>query len=86
MIKGITHVIFDHNNPDNTELTRNFRDITGETQTLTRLPGGVIIKIRETADQPPHKVAPMAPAENDKTINTTLEANYNQSTKFREIT
>jgi len=65
MIKGITHVIFDHNNPDNTELTRNFRDITGETQTLTRLPGGVIIKIRETADQPPHKVAPMAPAEND---------------------
>lgn len=65
MIKGITHVIFDHNNPGNTGLTKNFRDTTDATQTLSRLPGGVIIKIREAANQVPHKEKPVAPARDD---------------------
>ena len=62
---SITHVIFDHNDPDNTELTKNFRDITGATETLSRMSGGVILKIREAANKPPHKAAPVAPAKND---------------------
>ena len=65
MIKNITHVVFDHNDPDNTGLTQNFRDITGATETLSRMPGGVIIKIREAANKPAHEPAPIAPAEND---------------------
>lgn len=65
MIKNITHVVFDHNDPNNTGLTRNFRDITGATETLSRMPGGVIIRIREAANKPAHEPAPVAPAEND---------------------
>ncbi|WP_455218326.1 hypothetical protein [Kaarinaea lacus] len=65
MIKNITHVMFDHNDPDNTGLTRNFRDITGATETLSRMPGGVIIRIREAASKPAHEPVPVAPVEND---------------------
>lgn len=63
---SITHVIFNHNDPDNTELTRNFRDITGATETLSRMPGGVILRIREAANKPSHKAIPAAPVKNDK--------------------
>lgn len=65
MNNKVSHVIFDHNDPDNTELTKNFRDITGLTQTLSRMPGGIIVKIREAADQAPHKQSPVAPAKDD---------------------
>jgi hypothetical protein len=61
MIKGITHVIFDHNDPDNTQLAANFRDITGATQTLARQPGGVILMIREAAQAAPQHPTPAAP-------------------------
>ncbi|WP_455199556.1 hypothetical protein [Kaarinaea lacus] len=65
MIKNITHVVFDHNDPDNSGLTQNFRDITGATETLSRMPGGVIIRIREAASKSADHPAPVAPAEND---------------------
>jgi hypothetical protein len=63
---SITHVIFDHNDPDNTELTKNFRDITGATETLSRMSGGVILRIREAANKPSHKTIPAKPVENEK--------------------
>jgi len=65
MIKGITHVVFDHNDPDNTALAANFRDITGATETLSRLPGGVILRIRGAADKAPEAPAPVAPVTGD---------------------
>jgi len=65
IMKNITHLIFNHNDPDNTGLTKNFREITGETETLTRMPDGVILKIRESASKSKMKPVPAAPVEND---------------------
>ncbi len=77
MIKGVTHVVFDHNDPDNTALAKNFRNMTGATETLSRLPGGVVLRIRGAADKAPETPAPVAPAKDDApaipTANTTSE-------------
>lgn len=65
MIEGITHLIFDHNNPDNTRLASNFRELTNDVLTLTRQPGGVILKLRETPKASPH-TPPTTPVEGDQ--------------------
>jgi hypothetical protein len=64
-IKGITHVMFDHHDPDNAALAKNFSEITDATQTLAILPGGVIIKVRAAADHPPKAATPAAPVKGD---------------------
>jgi hypothetical protein len=58
-IKGLTHVAFDHHNPDNSALAKNFSEITDATETLAVLPGGVIMKLRDAARAKPE--APPAP-------------------------
>lgn len=55
MIKGLTHLAFDHNNPDNTRLARNFRELTNDVLTLSRQSGGIILKLRETPKTSPHE-------------------------------
>lgn len=45
--KQITHVIFNHRNPKNHDLARNFADLTGFTETLDIQQQGVIIKIKQ---------------------------------------
>lgn len=61
MIKGITHLIFNHNDPDNTQLAKNFRELTDATITLSRQPSGVILAVRDAPQQDPHAPQP-APA------------------------
>jgi hypothetical protein len=65
MMKGVTHVMFDHNDPDNTRLAQNFRALTGATQTVARLPGGVILKLRDANTQPVTP-APAPPVSGDR--------------------
>lgn len=67
IMKGVSHIIFNHNNPDNTELARNFREITDATLTLARQPGGVILQIRNAVKNKtsPRPAPPTAPIEGD---------------------
>lgn len=65
MIKGLTHLIFDHNDPDNTLLAKNFREMTDATVTLSRQPGGVILALRDAPKEDPNAPKPMAPAKGD---------------------
>lgn len=58
-IKGLTHLIFAHNDPNNAALSRNIAQIGGQSETLALQPGGVIVKLRVTAQEP----ASAAPAE-----------------------
>jgi hypothetical protein len=64
-IKGISHVIFNHNDPDNTALVQNFRDIAGATITLARQPGGVILALRDAPSKPLHAPPAAAPVTGD---------------------
>jgi len=45
-IKGVTHVMFDHRDPTNSQLAKNFAEVTSQTETLSIQDGGVIIKIK----------------------------------------
>lgn len=56
-ITGITHVMFNHQNPANSPLAKNFSEVTTQTETLAVEEGGVIIKIRknETASTFDHQ-------------------------------
>ena len=58
MIKGLTHVMFNHNDPDNGPLAKNFSEITDATITLARQPGGVILALRDAPKQDPHAPKP----------------------------
>lgn len=58
MIKGLTHLMFNHNDPDNTQLAKNFREMTDATITLARQPGGVILALRDAPKQDPHAPKP----------------------------
>lgn len=49
-IKGLTHVMFNHRDPNNSQLAKNFAEITAQTETLSIQDGGVIIKIKSQAD------------------------------------
>lgn len=64
-MKGVTHVIFNHNDPDNTALVQNFRDIAGATVTLARQPGGVILALRDAPTKPLHAPKTAAPVSSD---------------------
>lgn len=50
-IQGLTHIIYDHKDPGNWALSENFSQITDATETLAILPGGVLIRIREAAEE-----------------------------------
>ncbi|HEC18753.1 MAG TPA: hypothetical protein ENI97_05360 [Gammaproteobacteria bacterium] len=65
MMKGLTHIIFNHNDPDNSQLARNFREITSATITLARQPGGVILKLRDAPKESLHAPKPAKPLDND---------------------
>lgn len=61
MMAGITHIVFDHNDPDNTRLAMNFRDLTDALVTLERQSGGVILKVRDpVAVRKPQPAAPVS--------------------------
>lgn len=66
MMKGLTHVIFAHNDPDNTQLARNFRELTNDMLTLARQPGGVILKLRDSDAGSPHAPPAAAPVQGDQ--------------------
>ena len=65
MITGLTHLIFDHNNPNNTLLAQNFREMTDATVTLNRQSGGVILSLRDAPKEDPHAPKPAAPVAGD---------------------
>ncbi len=65
MIKGLTHLIFDHNDPDNTLLARNFQEMTDATITLSRQPGGVILALRDTPKENLRAPKPAAAVKGD---------------------
>ena len=47
MIKGITHIMFAHNDPANSDLARTIAEVTHRTKTLTIEQGGVIVLVPE---------------------------------------
>lgn len=47
-IKGITHLVFDHNDPRNKDLARNIADVGGATETVVLDEGGVIVHVRHS--------------------------------------
>ncbi len=56
-VKGITHLIFDHNDENNKALARNIAELAGVAETLSIQDGGVVIHLRgnteHTIDQQP---------------------------------
>lgn len=47
--KNITHIMFNHRDPDNHQLAKNIAELGGRTETLDIEPTGVIIKLRHDA-------------------------------------
>jgi len=52
-MKGVTHIMFAHNDPNNALLARSVAGLSGNAETVALQPGGVIVKLR---------TAPAAPA------------------------
>lgn len=49
-IKGITYLVFDHNDIKNRDLTRNISELSGgQTETLFLNQGGVVVQVRQNA-------------------------------------
>jgi hypothetical protein len=46
-IKGVNYLIFDHNDPNNSELARNIADVGGKMETISLQSAGVIVKVRD---------------------------------------
>jgi len=67
-IQGLTHVAFDHHNPDYSPLAKNFSEITDATETLAVLPGGVIIKLRDPAHGAKPEAPPAPPVQGDTPV------------------
>lgn len=65
MIKGLTHLIFNHNDPDNMQLAKNFREMTDATITLNRQANGVILALRDAPKKDPHAPKPAAIIDTD---------------------
>lgn len=65
MIKGLTHLIFNHNDPDNMQLAKNFREMTDATVTLSRQASGVILALRDAPKKDPHAPKPAAAIDTD---------------------
>ena len=57
-IKGLTHVMFNHRDPNNSQLAKNFAEITAMTETLAIQDGGVIIRIKSPVNEAGEKPAP----------------------------
>lgn len=51
-MKGVTHIMFAHNNPNNAPLARSISALGGNAETVALQPGGVIVKLRTTAAAP----------------------------------
>jgi hypothetical protein len=73
-IKGVTHIVYNHRNPDNDLLNKNIAEITDATQTLAIQQAGVIIKIKaadhtEQDQQHPSKNTPAAEAPGERHTN-----------------
>jgi len=47
IMKGLTHLIFDHNDPHYSALARNLAEVSDRAKTLAILPGGVLIGIAD---------------------------------------
>lgn len=60
-IKGITHLIFDHMDIRNRDLSRNVAELTGVAETLFLERGGVVVQIRQ-----PNAAAPARQPDNEK--------------------
>ncbi len=65
MLKGLTHLVFNHNNPDNTLLVKNFREMTDAVITLARQPGGIVLALRDAPKEDPHAAKPAPPLSTD---------------------
>ena len=52
-MKGVTHIMFAHNDPNNAPLARSIAGLSGDAETVALQSGGVIVKLR---------TAPVAPA------------------------
>ncbi|NOX43605.1 MAG: hypothetical protein GXP19_07725 [Gammaproteobacteria bacterium] len=52
MIKGITYIMFSHNDINNYGLTRNIAEVSQQFKTLAVQQGGVIVKLRENSSNP----------------------------------
>ena len=52
LTQGLTHIIFDHTDPDNAALARQIARLSGSLPTLSREPGGVIIEVRPRQNAP----------------------------------
>lgn len=61
-ITGITHLVFDHNDIKNRDLSRNIAELGGATETLFLDRGGVVVQIRSTAPDTSHEEGNTSPA------------------------
>jgi len=64
-IKGITHLIFDHNLEENRALSKNIAELSGVAETLSLQPAGVVIRIKDSAAKEALPTAPVLPVVND---------------------
>ncbi len=51
-MKGVTHIMFAHNDPNNAPLARSIAGLSGDAATVALQAGGVIVKLRTTAPAP----------------------------------
>ncbi len=49
--QGLTHIVFNHNDPLNAHLSRNIAELGNKMKTLAIQPGGVIIEVSEPVDK-----------------------------------
>ena len=51
-MKGVTHIMFAHNDPNNAPLARSIANLSGNAETVALQAGGVIVKLRTAAVAP----------------------------------
>ena len=51
-MKGVTHIMFAHNDPNNAPLARSIAGLSGDAETIALQVGGVIVKLRTVAATP----------------------------------
>ena len=69
IIGKITHIIFDHRDPQNHALARNIAELSGLTETLDIQPKGVIVKLRQNDNDDQTNSNSINPP-TDKTVQT----------------
>lgn len=65
IMKGITHIIFAHNDPKYSALAHNLAEMTGYSKTLAILPGGVLVAIIDPDRQDSGNTKAAAPVAGD---------------------